>query len=35
MSRIEERYRFVLRLLPVSYRQRWEEDMVASFLESV
>jgi hypothetical protein len=35
MSRIEERYRFVLRLLPASYRQRWEEDMVAAFLESV
>jgi hypothetical protein len=35
VSRIEERYRFVLRLLPASYRQRWEEDMVATFLESV
>jgi len=35
MSGIEERYRFVLRLLPASYRQRWEEDMVAAFLESV
>ena len=34
MSGIEERYRFVLRLLPASYRQRWEEDMVAAFLES-
>ena len=35
MSGIEERYRLVLRLLPPSYRQRWEEDMVAAFLESV
>jgi hypothetical protein len=35
MSGIEQRYRLVLRMLPLSYRQRWEEDMVAAFLESV
>jgi hypothetical protein len=32
MSELERRYRRVLRLLPVSYRQAWEEDMVATFL---
>jgi hypothetical protein len=31
-SLLERRYRRVLRLLPVGYRQQWEEDMVASFL---
>jgi hypothetical protein len=31
-SRLEERYRRVLRLLPAPYRARWEEDMVATFL---
>jgi hypothetical protein len=35
MSRLEERYRKLLRLLPMSYRQAWEEDMVAAFLESM
>jgi hypothetical protein len=34
MSLLEQRYRSVLRLLPAAYRQRWEEDMVAAFLES-
>ncbi|AIG74576.1 Hypothetical protein AJAP_08355 [Amycolatopsis japonica] len=34
MNRLEERYRRVLRLLPASYRQAWEEDMVATFLHS-
>ena len=34
MTRLEERYRRVLRLLPASYRQVWEEDMVSAFLES-
>lgn len=34
MNRLEDRYRRVLRLLPASYRQAWEEDMVATFLES-
>ncbi|WP_152610989.1 hypothetical protein [Amycolatopsis sp. MJM2582] len=34
MNRLEERYRRVLRLLPASYRQAWEEDMVATFLLS-
>jgi uncharacterized integral membrane protein len=32
MSVLEERYRSVLRLLPVAYREVWEEDMVATFL---
>jgi hypothetical protein len=31
---LEQRYRRVLRLLPGWYRQRWEEDMVAAFLDS-
>ena len=34
MTRLEERYRRVLRLLPVSYRVIWEDDMVATFLAS-
>jgi hypothetical protein len=29
---LEQRYRRVLRLLPASYREVWEEDMVATFL---
>jgi hypothetical protein len=32
--RLELRYRRVLRLLPAYYRQQWEEDMVAAFLDS-
>jgi hypothetical protein len=32
---LEQRYRRVLRVLPASYREMWEEDMVATFLESV
>jgi hypothetical protein len=32
--RLEHRYRRVLRLLPGYYRQQWEEDMVAAFLDS-
>ncbi|MTK01877.1 hypothetical protein [Micromonospora sp. CP22] len=35
MSRLEERYRTLLRLLPAGYRQEWEDDMVAAFLESM
>lgn len=35
MSRLERRYRLVLRLLPAAYRQQWEEEMVATFLDSV
>ncbi|MFG3708336.1 hypothetical protein ACGF7U_26870 [Micromonospora sp. NPDC047670] len=35
MSRLEERYRLVLRLLPAGYRQEWEDDMVAAFLDSM
>ncbi len=35
MIRLEERYRRVLRLLPASYREIWEEDMVSAFLASV
>ena len=31
---LERRYRRVLRLLPGWYRERWEEDMVAAFLDS-
>ena len=31
---LEQRYRRVLRLLPGWYRDRWEEDMVAAFLDS-
>jgi hypothetical protein len=31
---LERRYRGVLRLLPGYYRERWEEDMVAAFLDS-
>ncbi|HUB40679.1 MAG TPA: hypothetical protein VMA72_17675 [Streptosporangiaceae bacterium] len=31
---LEWRYRRVLRLLPDWYRERWEEDMVAAFLDS-
>ena len=31
---LEDRYRRVLRLLPGYYRDRWEEDMVAAFLDS-
>ena len=31
---LERRYRRVLRLLPGWYRQEWEEDMVAAFLDS-
>jgi hypothetical protein len=36
VTRLEQRYRLVLRtLLPASYRKVWEEDMVATFLESM
>lgn len=35
MSVLEDRYRSMLRLLPASYRLVWEEEMVATFLESV
>ena len=31
---LEQRYRRVLRLLPGYYRGKWEEDMVAAFLDS-
>jgi hypothetical protein len=33
-SLLEQRYRSVLRLLPADYREAWEEDMVASFLQA-
>jgi hypothetical protein len=33
-SLLEKRYRRVLRLLPASYRAQWEDDMVATFLDS-
>jgi hypothetical protein len=32
-SDLEQRYRRVLRLLPGWYRERWEQDMVAAFLD--
>jgi hypothetical protein len=36
VSRLEQQYRSMLRtLLPASYRKVWEEDMVATFLESM
>jgi len=35
MSRLEDRYRRVLRFPPASYREAWEEDMVGAFLASV
>jgi hypothetical protein len=31
---LERRYRQVLRLLPGWYREQWEQDMVAAFLDS-
>ena len=31
---LEQRYRRVLRLLPGYYRDRWEEDMAAAYLDS-
>jgi hypothetical protein len=34
VTRLERRYRRVLRLLPAAYRAAWEEEMVATFLES-
>ena len=34
MNRLEERYRLALRMLPVAYRERWEEDMVEAFMAS-
>ncbi len=33
MTPLEQRYRRLLRLLPASYRQAWEQDMVATFLD--
>jgi hypothetical protein len=34
VTRLEQRYRLVLRLLPAAYRAAWEHEMVATFLES-
>src|ERR1700722_5812229 len=34
MSDLERRYRRVLRLLPGWYREQWEQDMVAAFVDS-
>jgi hypothetical protein len=34
MSDLERRYRRVLRLLPGWYREQWEQDMAAAFLDS-
>ncbi|MFI7547411.1 hypothetical protein [Actinoplanes sp. NPDC049599] len=33
-SLLEDRYRLILRMLPPDYRQAWEEDMVASFMQA-
>jgi len=33
-SNLERRYRRVLRLLPGWYREQWEQDMIAAFLDS-
>lgn len=35
MTRLERRYRRVLRVLPAAYREVWEEEMVATFLDGV
>ena len=35
MTRLERRYRRVLRVLPAAYRDVWEEEMVATFLDGV
>lgn len=35
MTPAERQYRRVLRLLPADYRERWEEDMVSAYLDSV
>lgn len=35
MIPLEQRYRKMLRWLPTSYRRRWEDNMVAAFLESM
>lgn len=34
MNRLEDRYRRVLRVLPAWYRDAWEDDMVATFLQA-
>jgi hypothetical protein len=34
-TRLEERYRGLLRVLPADYRSAWEEDMVATFLAAM
>jgi hypothetical protein len=35
VTRLERRYRRVLRVLPAAYREVWEEEMVATFLDGV
>jgi hypothetical protein len=35
MTELEQRYRSLLRLLPSAYREKWADDMVATFLESM
>src|SRR5712691_13419723 len=35
MRPLEVRYRSLLRVLPAGYRETWEEEMVATFLESM
>ncbi|MFR9802586.1 hypothetical protein ACL02T_09825 [Pseudonocardia sp. RS010] len=34
MSRLERRYRLLLRTLPAGYRKRWGEEMTATFLDA-
>jgi hypothetical protein len=34
MSRLERRYRLLLRTLPAGYRERWGEEMTATFLDA-
>jgi hypothetical protein len=34
-TRLEERYRLLLRMLPAGYRAAWEEEMVTTFLASM
>jgi hypothetical protein len=33
MTRLERRYRLLLRVLPAAYRERWGEEMTATFLD--
>jgi hypothetical protein len=35
MTELEQRYRSLLRVLPSAYREKWADDMVATFLEDM